>query len=99
MNERVIESIKSQTLRPLDVRILRISNDAEVFLTFTNDMVFPTNFADTLNGRDTKKVSNDTMSANNERLLDQNIVSREVERSKKVNGTDFLFIKMLSYEI
>jgi len=38
--------------RPPEVRILRISNDAKVFVTFTNEMDFPGNFPEMLNDRD-----------------------------------------------
>ena len=52
------------------MRVLRISNDGKVFLSFNNYMVFPNNFTDILNVRIVKKDLNDTKSANDARLLD-----------------------------
>ena len=56
MTERVQKSIKNKTKKPPDMQVLRISKDGKVFLTFTNDMNFPSNFIDMLNYRGTTKV-------------------------------------------
>jgi hypothetical protein len=68
-----MESIKIKGKQPPEMRVLRISNDGKVFLTFTNYMNFPSNFTEILNVRVAKKVSrvsNDTQSAIHARLLD-----------------------------
>ena len=55
MTDRIIASDKG--LKPPEVRVLRISNDSELFLTFTHEMVFPNDFTDTLNKRSVKRKS------------------------------------------
>ena len=70
MNERVLKTIEDKTKPSPEMRVLRISNDGKVFLSFNNYMVFPNNFTDILNVRIVKKDLNDTKSANDARLLD-----------------------------
>ena len=70
MNERVLKTIEDKTKLSPEMRVLRISNDGKVFLSFNNYMVFPNNFTDILNVRIAKKDLNDTKSANDARLLD-----------------------------
>ena len=55
--------------KPLEERILRISNDSKVFLTFTNDMIFPGNFTDILNDR--YETANATLAAEARVLADE----------------------------
>ena len=49
--------MEKQLQRPPEVRILRISNNGEVFFTFTNEMMFPGNFTEILNDRSVKGTS------------------------------------------
>ena len=55
MNDQVLKTIEDKTEPPPEMRVLRISNDGKVFLSFTNEMVFPGNFTDILNVRVAKK--------------------------------------------
>ena len=71
MTERAQKSIKNKAQKPPEIRVLRNSNDAKVFLVFTNNMNFPSNFTDILNIRAAKKVSNDTKSLKSARFLEQ----------------------------
>ena len=48
MSKKVIKSIK-EGLIPPEVRINGISNGGELYLGFTNEMVFPSNFTAMLN--------------------------------------------------
>ena len=73
MTARVIKTIKDKTQRPPEMRVLSISNDGKLFLSFTNYMVFPTDFADILNYRGPKKQLNDKKSTRDTRLLDQKV--------------------------
>ena len=70
--ERVIQATDEQRNRPPEVRVLRISNNREVFLTFTNEMVFPSNFTDILNHR------NVVENAKGTRLLDDEVKGHDL---------------------
>jgi len=43
-----------------EVEVIEISKEAELFLSFTNEMLFPSNFAEILNGKDVTKNSTDS---------------------------------------
>ena len=57
MTSIVVEAMEKQLQKPPEVRILRISNYGEVFFTFTNEMIFPSNFTAILNKRSVKGTS------------------------------------------
>ena len=76
-----------------EMRILSISNDGKVFLSFNNDMHFPTNFTDILNFRVSKKDLNVTKSAKNAKSFDKKVGSQQL-----VNGAEFLFFEIISYD-
>ena len=68
------------------MKVLRISKEAELFLSFSNEMLFPSNFADILNGKNVTKNSTDTKPVKNKRFLTQ-----------KKTGSRLLTLKMISY--
>ena len=51
MKQRIAEAMKNGEEKPLEVRILQVTNDAKVYLTFSKEMNFPANFTEMLNAR------------------------------------------------
>ena len=68
-----------------EARIQSISNDATLYITFTNEMSFPGNFTAILNDKHITRGSTDTLPVNNERLL-----------TDELKGQDLLALVMIS---
>ena len=65
---------------------MKISKEAELFLSFTNEMLFPSNFADILNGKNVMKNSTDSKPVKNKRFMAQ-----------EKTGSSLLILKMISF--
>ena len=88
MNKKVLQSLKEGAILP-EVRVERISNQSELFLSFTKEMVFPGNFTNILNDRTVPRKSKDTKPINDKdkrSLVDE------------LTGKSLLALSLKSYE-
>ena len=77
MNKKVLESIKKGLLPP-EVRINEISNGGDLFLGFTNEMVFPSNFTAILNDWNVSIKSKDTEPIKGKRTLTDELTGKSL---------------------
>ena len=77
MNKKVLESIKKGLIPP-EVRINEISNGGDLFLGFTNEMVFPSNFTAILNDRNVSIKSTDTEPIKGKRTLTDELTGKSL---------------------
>ena len=77
MNKKVLESIKKGLIPP-EVRINEISNGGDLFLGFTNEMVFPSNFTAILNDWNVSIKSKDTEPIKGKRTLTDELTGKSL---------------------
>ena len=85
MNKKFLESIKKGMVPP-EIRTKKISNTGDLYLGFTNEMVFPSNFTAILNDKNVSRKLKNTEPVKDERTL-----------ANELTGKSLLSLSLKSY--